>query len=87
MQAGDILLRLESDDLSARVRQQEQSLAAAQARVNETRLNFQRTESVVQQGVLPEARLDEARAARDSAEAELNRAREALSEAAHERRF
>ncbi|MCL4408720.1 MAG: efflux RND transporter periplasmic adaptor subunit [Gammaproteobacteria bacterium] len=79
--AGDILLRLESDDLSARVRQQEQSLAAAQARVNEARLNFQRTESVVQQGVLPEARLDEARAARDSAEAELNRAREALSEA------
>lgn len=81
VQAGDILLRLESDDLSARVRQQEQSLAAAQARVNEARLNFQRTESVVQQGVLPEARLDEARAARDSAEAELNRAREALSEA------
>lgn len=81
VEAGDVLLRLESDDLSARVRQQEQGLAAAQARVNEARLNFQRSEQLVSQGLLPEARLDEVRAQRDSAEAELNRAREALSEA------
>lgn len=81
VQQGDVLLRLESDDLSSRVRQQQQSLAAAQARVNEARSNFQRIEAVVLQGVLPEARLDEARAARDSAEADLNRARESLSEA------
>ncbi|WP_194756422.1 efflux RND transporter periplasmic adaptor subunit [Aliidiomarina indica] len=81
VEAGDVLLRLESDDLSSRVRQQEQSLAAAQARVNEARLNFQRSEQLVNQGLLPEARLDEARAQRDSVEAEFNRAREALSEA------
>ncbi|WP_410965691.1 biotin/lipoyl-binding protein, partial [Salmonella sp. ZJHZ19_0057] len=65
VQAGDVLLRLENDDLSSRVRQQEQSLAAAQARVNEARSSFQRIEAVVSQGVLPVARLDEARAARD----------------------
>lgn len=81
VEAGDVLLRLESDDLSARVRQQEQALASAQARVNEARLNFQRSEQLVSQGLLPEARLDEVRAQRDSAEAEFNRAREALSEA------
>lgn len=81
VQAGDILLRLESDDLSSRVRQQEQGLAAAQARVNEARSNYQRIAAVVSQGVLPEAQLDEARAARDGAEADLIRAREALSEA------
>jgi len=81
VEAGDVLLRLENDDLSSRVRQQEQSLAAAQARVNEARLNFQRIEAVVSQGVLPEARLDEARAARDGAEADFIRARESLSEA------
>lgn len=81
VEAGDVLLRLESDDLSARVRQQEQALASAQARVNEARLNFQRSEQLVLQGLLPEARLDEVRAQRDSAEAEFNRAREALSEA------
>ena len=81
VEAGDVLLRLESDDLSSRVRQQEQALAAAQARVNEARSNFQRIEAVVAQGVLPQARLDEARASRDSAEADLIRAREALAEA------
>ncbi len=81
VQAGDVLLRLENDDLSSRVRQQEQSLAAAQARVNEARSSFQRIEAVVSQGVLPAARLDEARAARDSAEADLIRARESLFEA------
>ncbi|EGN75946.1 RND family efflux transporter, MFP subunit [Idiomarina sp. A28L] len=81
VEAGDVLLRLENADLSSRVRQQEQTLAAAQARANEARLSFQRIEAVVAQGVLPEASLDEARATRDSAEADLIRARESLSEA------
>jgi len=81
VQAGDLLVRLESDDLSARVRQQEQQLAAAQARVNEARSNYTRISSMVENGLLPQASLDEARARRDTAEAELSGAREALSEA------
>ncbi|CUS48685.1 MAG: RND-type NFE family putative nodulcation factor export system membrane fusion component [Idiomarinaceae bacterium HL-53] len=81
VRAGDVLLRLENDDLSARVRQQEQALAGAQARANEARSTFQRTQSLVAQGLLPSANLDEAVAARDTAEAELSRAREALAEA------
>lgn len=87
VQQGDVLLRLESDDLSARVRQQQQSLAAAQARVNEARNNYQRVVALVEQGLLPNAALDEATAQRDTTEAELAGAREALSEAQTSERF
>src|SRR5690554_2662973 len=81
VQQGDVLVRLENDDLSARVRQQQQTLAAAQARVNEARSNFQRVSALVEQGLLPSAALDEAIAQRDTTEAELAGAREGLSEA------
>ncbi|MCO4320088.1 efflux RND transporter periplasmic adaptor subunit [Aliidiomarina quisquiliarum] len=81
VQEGDVLLRLDNDDLSARVRQQQQSLAAAQARANEARSSFQRVSALVEQGLLPSASLDEATAQRDTAEAQLIGAREALSEA------
>lgn len=87
VEQGDVLLRLESDDLSARVRQQQQALAAAQARVNEARTSYQRTEALVAQRLLPEAALDEAVANRDTAEAELNRVRETLSEAQTSEQF
>ncbi|MCC5855339.1 MAG: efflux RND transporter periplasmic adaptor subunit [Idiomarina sp.] len=81
VEQGDLLLRLDSADLSSRVRQQEQALAGAQARANEARNTYQRTEALVAQGLLPSASMDEATAQRDMAEAELNRARAALSEA------
>ena len=81
VQAGDVLLRLDNDDLSARVRQQEQALASAQARVNEARSHYQRTIALVEQGLLPAAQLDEVRSNRDTAEAELQRSRAALFEA------
>ncbi|KKO44003.1 RND transporter MFP subunit [Arsukibacterium ikkense] len=81
VQAGDVLLRLDNDDLSARVRQQEQALASAQARVNEARSQYQRTTTLVTQGLLPAAQRDEVRANRDTAEAELQRSRAALFEA------
>jgi len=81
VQEGDVLLRLDNDDLSSRVRQQQQSLAAAQARANEARSSFQRVSTLVEQGLLPSASLDEAIAQRDTAEAQLIGAREALSEA------
>ncbi|RUO40492.1 efflux RND transporter periplasmic adaptor subunit [Aliidiomarina taiwanensis] len=81
VEQGDVLLRLESDDLSARVRQQQQALAAAQARVNESRSNYQRVLALVEQGLLPAAALDEAVAQRDTAQAQFLGAREALAEA------
>lgn len=81
VQAGDVLLRLENDDLSARVRQQEQALASAQARVNEARNQYQRTTALVAQGLIAAAQLDEVRSNRDTAEAELQRSRAALFEA------
>lgn len=81
VEQGDVLLRLESDDLSARVRQQQQALAAAQARVNEARSNFQRVSALVEQALLPSAALDEATAQRDTAQAQFLGAREALTEA------
>ncbi len=87
VQEGDVLLRLDNDDLSSRVRQQQQTLAAAQARANEARSSFQRVSALVEQGLLPSASLDEATAQRDTAEAQLIGAREALSEAKTSERY
>lgn len=81
VQQGDVLVRLDSDDLSARVRQQSENLAAAQARVNEARSQYQRVAGMVTQKLLPEARLDEVTAQRDTAEAQLRAAQEGLKEA------
>lgn len=81
VQEGDVMLRLDNDDLSSRVRQQQQTLAAAQARANEARSSFVRVSALVAQGLLPSASLDEVTAQRDTAEAQLLGAREALSEA------
>src|SRR5690554_3465414 len=81
VEEGDVLIRLDNDDLSSRVRQQQQTLAAAQARANEVRSSFMRVSALVEQGLLPSAGLDEAVALRDTAEAQLIGAREALSEA------
>lgn len=81
VEEGDVLLRLDNDDLSARVRQQQQVLMAAQARVNEARAHYQRVTTLVAQGLLPHASLDEAVMQRDTIEAEFIASREALAEA------
>lgn len=87
VQAGDILLRLESDDLGARVIQQQQALASAQAQVNDARLNFDRVRKLVERGLLPVAERDAAKVKLDTANAELAGRTASLSEAEVNRNF
>lgn len=44
---GDVLARLESDDLDARVRQSEQALSSAQAQLNAARKEFSRVRALL----------------------------------------
>lgn len=78
---GDVLIRLEKETLSARVRQQQQALASAQAQVNEARNQHHRTHSLVSQKLLPESAYDASLAQLEVFEAQLNQMKEALSEA------
>ncbi|WP_407331132.1 efflux RND transporter periplasmic adaptor subunit [Enterovibrio sp. 27052020O] len=87
VQAGDILLRLESDDLSARVIQQQQALASSQAQVNDARINFNRVQKLVERGLLPVAERDTARARLETADADLAGRKASLSEAEVTRDF
>ncbi len=81
VQQGDVLMRLESRDLDARVTQQQQAISAAQARLNEARLEFGRVEQLAAKKLVPQAQFDRAQAALKTAEASFNQANAALSEA------
>lgn len=78
---GDILLRLESDDLSARVLQSQQQLASLQARVNEARLNYKRIKKLASKKLVSQSELDKARSSLNSLESSLKAQRAALTEA------
>lgn len=81
VKAGDILIRLENEDLSARVIQQQQALASAQATVNDARLNDERVRKLVERGLLPVAERDAAKMRLETANADLAGRRASLSEA------
>lgn len=81
VKAGDILIRLENEDLSARVIQQQQALASAQARVNDARLNDERVSKLVARGLLPVAERDATKMRLETANADLAGRRASLSEA------
>ncbi|MDP2125282.1 MAG: efflux RND transporter periplasmic adaptor subunit [Parvibaculum sp.] len=74
IEAGDVVLRLNDDDLSAR-------LAQAEARLTLTRANYQRAEQLVRQGSGTARARDEALNDFKSAEAELAAAQTALDKA------
>ncbi len=78
---GDVLARLESDDLDARVRQSEQALSSAQARLNAARKEFSRVKTLLNKKLIPQSQYDQAQSTLQTAQADFNRAQAAVSEA------
>lgn len=78
---GDVLLRLESDDLDARVKQMEQSFSSAQAQLNAARAEYVRIKELLQKKLVPQSQYDQAESTLKTASANLEKARAAMSEA------
>jgi RND family efflux transporter MFP subunit len=78
---GDVLIRLDSKELDARVRQAEQSLAAAVAARKEAEQDFNRVKPLYEKQVIPKADFDQATAKLEVAKASESRADQAVSEA------
>lgn len=68
---GEVLVTLEDDEYQARVKEARGRLAAAQANLENARVNFQRQEDLYGKKVANEQERDEARRAQRAAEAEL----------------
>ncbi|MBA5763948.1 efflux RND transporter periplasmic adaptor subunit [Vibrio sp. 404] len=78
---GDVLLRLESDDLDARVQQTEQALSSAQARLNIARKEYARMKELFNKKLIPVSQYDQADSALKSAYADFNQQKAAVVEA------
>lgn len=78
---GDVLLRLESDDLDARVRQTEQSLSSSQAQLNAARKEYARIKELLAKKLVPQAQFDQVESKLKTASANLEQAKAAVSEA------
>lgn len=81
VEKGDVLLRLESDDLNARVVQTEQSLSSSQAQLNAARKEYLRIKELLTKKLVPQAQFDEAESRLKTATANLEQAKAAVSEA------
>ncbi len=79
--AGQVLVRLEADELAARQAQAESQRRAAEVSLKEALQHFERVEALVQRGAATAEELEQAHAARARAEASLGAARQALVEA------
>jgi RND family efflux transporter MFP subunit len=78
---GDILMRLESADLDARVVQTEQGLSSAQARLNVARKEYKRIQALVKKKVLSQSEFDRVESELKTAQASFKQAQAAVSEA------
>ncbi len=81
VEAGQLLLTLESTDLQARVMQAKEQVRAVEARLTEARQNLERAEELHQKRLIAIADRDAAQANASSLEADLAAARQALEEA------
>ena len=81
VEAGQILIKLEDDALKARLNQAQELLKSAKASHEEARKDFERAEKLFKAGVTTQSQFDAAQARVRIAEAEENRADQALSEA------
>lgn len=78
---GDLLIRLESDDLDAIVEQTVQSLSSAQAQLNNARKEFRRAEDLVKKKLISQSQFDSTESRLQSAQASFNQAKAAVAEA------
>jgi len=78
---GEVLVRLDDEDLQARLRQAEAAVAAAEAAHNQARIEFERVDRLYQQGNETRIGWERAKTGLDTAFAELERARQARREA------
>lgn len=81
VQKGQLLVRLESRDLEARVAQARESLNAAQARLADAEKEYERMQKLFDQNIVPRSQLDTAEANYIANQAEVERAQQALQEA------
>ncbi len=81
VEQGDVLLRLESDDLDAKVTQSEQALSSAQAQLNAARSEYNRTKELLGKKLVPQSQFDQKESALKTAQANLEHARATISEA------
>lgn len=79
--AGQVLVRLEAEELAARQGQAESQRRAAEVSLKEFVQRFERVEALVARGAATTEELEQAQAARSRAEASLAAARQALVEA------
>lgn len=78
---GDLLVQLDDENLRTRVKQAEAALAAAQATLERAVSEHTRAQTLLEKNAVARAEFDQAVAAKKTAEAELQRARQALEEA------
>ncbi len=79
--AGDLLLTLDSKELETRVQQAKEVLIAANATHNEATRSFKRTKKLLASKVIPQQEYDKAIRSLDVAAAERRRATQAVAEA------
>lgn len=81
VQQGELLAELDADDLRAAAEQARAQQRVAETRRDKAKVDFDRSTELVQQGVAAPDRLDTDRAALLAAEAEVERARQAVAAA------
>lgn len=81
VQQGDLLVELEADDLRAGAEQARAALRVAETRRDKAKLDFDRSEVLVQQNAAAPDRLDTDRAALAAADAEVDSARQRVAAA------
>jgi len=79
VQQGELLVELEADDLRATAEQARAVLRVAETRRDKAKLDFDRSQELVQQGIAAPDRLDTDRAALAAAEAEVERAQQSVA--------
>lgn len=78
---GEVLLRLDDEDLKAKLRQAEANAIAAQAKFDQAQIEMKRIKSLFEQNAAAQIEYDRTATALKTAEAQLKQAKQAVAEA------